>query len=375
MSTRFESPPVYLEVPDFGYGPASAMLAMLDPIADRHQWHVVSTGRAARFVGRQLPHVKLHDVDTFTADRWDDFLSIAPPGAAVLSVTNPHFAGWAAAHGYRVGIVDTLDWMWARRPYGVDLARFHLVQSYFGMVPGHIGCEAIKPIIDTAVWSPAGRSAQAAPGTALVGFGGMTMPTQAEQTARYVQWFAAAALPALVEHGGCTEVTVVGGRADLADLLPPWWRRDRRVTVVPGTDRRTYAKLVQSTEHQVLAPGLGSIYECAAARLAPLFQPGFSMSMILQTRALRQAGYPHLATWGNISGISADLAGVSELTGLRRASEIIDRTVNDDPTGSAMADAVTDYLDRDPHQVLTLPAQPHLPDGRRLLADRLDRLL
>ncbi|MGH3168759.1 MAG: hypothetical protein ACRDN0_23120 [Trebonia sp.] len=108
-STRPDRRPVYLEFPDFGYGPASTLLSLIRPVTDRYDWHIVSTGGAAAFALAQIPGAALHDLDTYHPGSWPGFARIAPAGALLVSVTNPGFAGWALRNGYCVGVVDTLD--------------------------------------------------------------------------------------------------------------------------------------------------------------------------------------------------------------------------------------------------------------------------
>lgn len=374
MSTQSDLKPVYIEFPDFGYGPASAILALLEPILHEYEWHIVSTGAAARFASLHLPNSVVHDLDTFDPDSWSRLLALAPAGSTVVSVTNPHFAGWAAQHGYRAGVIDTLDWMWDSPPPGIEHVSFHLVQSFFGAGTAAGGRrQLIDPIVDPWLWAPARR--KVATGSAVVSFGGMTVPSRAEETARYVRWLTAAVLPVLVEVAECEQITIIGARADLVDLLPLSWQRDPRVTVIPGLDRAAYARRVTAAQHVILAPGLAGIHECAAAELTPMFQPGFNMSMILQSDALVRLGYRHVATWPDLAQLAGTLRGVPELVGLKLAAEVIDDTIGHrDPAGRGLAEAAVAYVRRSEGDRLRVPARSELADGRMLLAQHLGRL-
>lgn len=377
MSTPRDLPPVYIEFPNFGYGPASAALALVEPIIDSYSWHIVSTGGAAQFAQKHLPNAALHDIDSFHPENWVQFLRRAPRGSVVLSATNPHFAGWAARNGYRVGIIDTLDWMWEVPPPGVEDAEFHLVQRYFGFRPVVHGTngirQPIRPIVDAALWISA--SGERRPGSALIGFGGMAVPGRDAGTADYVAWLLAAVLPVLVEHEGCSRVAVVGARADIAELVPAPWSRHPAIEVHAGLDRARYATLVRASEHLVLAPGLASIHECAAAGLAPMIQPGFSMSMVLQASDLQATGYPHIAAWPWAEEAVGKLAGMAEVEGLGYLADLIDTTVGtEDPDTCGITHALRAYLDRSPTQRLELPETRDLPDGRTLLAEHLHAL-
>lgn len=77
-------------------------------------------------------------------------------------------------------------------------------------------------------------------------------------------------------------IEIVGGRSDLASLVPSAWADHPAVVVRSSMGRQAYAELPRSAEHVLLSPGLGSLYECAASGLGPLLQPGWSVSMALQ---------------------------------------------------------------------------------------------
>lgn len=373
-----------MEFPNFGYGPASALLTLVGALGDRFHWHAISTGGAAEFLRAQLPGVIVHDLDTFIPTAWPDLRDIAAPGSLIISATNPEFAAWAIRQGYRIGLVDTLDWMWQTLPDVLNNAEFHLVQAYFGVSPPVAGPhsgprsgprrQVIRPIVDPALWPATGPSPR--PGTALIGLGGMHLPGGDETVAAYVRWLLGATLPTLLDHAA-DEITIAGGRADLAELVPPEWRAHPAITTRSGMNRRHYAEAVRTAEHVIASPGLASIYECAAARLTPLWQPGYSMSMILQCRHLQATGYPHVAAWPWLDEAAAHIAGLPEAEGLRYVADRMSGTIGAiDPDGATMTKALLRYLERDDASpALRLPLHPDLPDGAALLAAHLGRLL
>lgn len=373
---RFDRPPVYLEFPDFGYGPASALLGLVTGVTDRYSWHVISTGAAAEFVRRQLPAVAYHDLDTFDPATWPRFLEIAPRGSLVVSCTNPEFAAWAIRRHYRVGVVDTLGWMWPTLPDAIDQAEFHLVQEYFGAPTPRASNrqELIGPIVDPTLWPAVDGATH--PGSALIGFGGTHLPGGDDLVAAYVRWFLAAALPVLIEHAGATEVTIVGGRSDLPALIPQPWRDHPATRVRLALDRASYATAARRVEHLVMSPGLTSIYECATGRLSPILQPGFSMSMILQLQAVAATGYPHIAAWPWLAEAAQVVAGLPEAEGVRHVATRIAETIrHSDPGGETVSRALVRYVDRPPDSpTLDLQTDPALPRGAALLATHLGRL-
>jgi hypothetical protein len=369
--------PVFLEFPNFGYGPASTVLTLARAVGDRFDWHVVSTGGAAQFVRSQLPGAVLHDVDTFSPEHWPAFVDIAPPGSLIVSGTNPEFAAWAIRHGYRVGLIDTLDWMWPALPHDLGKAEFHLVQAYFAspLRAAEDGREVVRPIVDPALWPTVGASPRG--GAVLIGFGGMHLPGGDSLVAAYVRWFLRAALPVLIDHAKASEITIAGGRADLADLVPDPWRNHPAVRVHAAMDRTSYARAARAAEHLLLSPGLASIYECAAAQLTPLWQPGFSMSMLLQVRHLLGTGYPQVASWPWQVEAADHIAGLPEADGVQHVANRIAATINDaDPAGDMVRTALHAYLERSTDAPdFRVPVDSALPDGAALFTAHLERLM
>ncbi len=375
-STQSDLPTVYLEFPDFGFGPASTLLSLLRPVAHHYDWHIVSTGVAAEHVRAELPGATLHDLDTFHPDGWAAFEAAAPPGARVVSVTNPQFAAWAVGRGYCVGVVDTLDWMWGHDP-ALDGARFHLVQSSLvgGTTPPSGRREYVRPIVDASLW-PSATVHAPVPGEVVVGFGGMGLPGADDLVAHYTRWFLGAALPVLVERVPAAAVTVAGGRKDLVDLVPGDWASHPAVRVRPGLTQAEYASIAQRAEHLLSSPGLASIYECATGGLTPLWQPGFNMSMLLQVRQLAETGYEHLVAWPWMTEVADHIAGIPEDEGVRCVAERIESTISSaDPGGELVATGVARYLGRpDRRGSFRLAVDGSLPDAAPLFAAHLERI-
>jgi hypothetical protein len=324
--------PVFVEFPDFGYGPAAAALALINGVEDAYHWNLVSTGGAAAFARDQLPGADLHDLDTFDPGSWERFHDIAPAGSATVSVTNPEFGIWAAKAGYPVGIVDTLDWMWPALPPGVEQVRFHLIQAYFGDRASssrhNASAEVVQPIVDPSLW-PAGGAGRR-PGSTVIGFGGMRVPTPGgdELVEQYTRWFLGAALPILVGHRKVRTISIVGGHAGLEDLVPARW--SDAVQVHPRLAQADYAGLLRSAEHLLLSPGLGSLYECTSTRLQPLLQPGWNLSMLLQAFHVTQTPYPHVCPWQWQEEAVAQVKNRSEHDALRYLTGRIRDAIQED---------------------------------------------
>jgi hypothetical protein len=334
LTARRDARLVYVEFPNFGFGPASAAIALIRSIPEPYDWHLVSTGSAAAFAQADLQEATHHRLDTFARASWEQFHGLAPSGAIIVSVTNPDFAAWAAEQGYKVGIVDTLDWMWPSLPASVDQVYFHLTQAFFGHTSRagrpRPSIEVVQPIVDPALWYA--RPAQPGPGTVVIGFGGMHLPLPFGDrlVADYTRWMLSATLPVLVDWPGISRITIVGGRPDLPGLVPSPWPDHPAVEVRPPLPPPRYAKLLRSSTYQLLSPGLGSLYECAASGLMPLLQPGWNMSMLLQTYHAARTGYRHLCCWPWLEEAVADISDKAEEDGIAHLADRIWETIRED---------------------------------------------
>lgn len=384
MTSRwYDARPVYVEFPDFGFGPAAAALALINGLDDPYDWHLVSSGSAAAYARDHLPDAAHHELDTFDRASWEWFRRLASSGSLTLSITNPDFAAWAAEQGYAVGIIDTLDWMWPSLPAGVDRARFHLTQAFFGETAKAGGspssAEVVQPIVDPSLWGISGRSRQPQPGTVVISFGGMHLPLPFgdELVAEYTRWFLGAALPLLVYHPGISKVSIVGGRTDLPDLVPRLWSGHPAVEVHPRLPQPLYSALLHSATYLLLSPGLGSLYECAASGLAPLLQPGWNMSMLLQAYHVALTGYEHLCPWPWLEEAAGDISDQAEHDGLVYLARRIHHTIQEDLDSpeSMLVKPILRYLELgDASAPLCLPMSDALPTATERLTYHLRSL-
>src|SRR5262245_3884858 len=103
---------VYVEVHDFGFGPACGFLDITERFAGQYRWHVLAAGNAAAFIAKERPDVKMIEFNGFRRENWPLLAAIMPPDAPLLTLSNPNFAAFAAREGHHVLFVDQLDWMW-----------------------------------------------------------------------------------------------------------------------------------------------------------------------------------------------------------------------------------------------------------------------
>jgi hypothetical protein len=204
----------------------------------------------------------------------------------------------------------------------------------------------------------------------------MQLPGADGIVADYVRWVLAAVLPLLAGQASATSITIAGGRPDLSRLVPEPWSSHPGVRVRTGLNQAEYAEIARTAEHLVCSPGLASIYECAAGGLAPLWQPGFNMSMILQSQHLASTGYPHLASWPWMPEAAECITGLPEEEGVRYVAGRIASTIRDaDPSGECLAKPLARYIESaGTRSALVIPIDPSLPSGPELFAASLSRL-
>jgi hypothetical protein len=375
---RHDARPVYVEFPDFGFGPAAAALALINGVEEPYDWHLVSSGSAAAFAQAHLPNAAHLQLDTFGRASRRQFRGLAASGSLTISITNPDFAAWAAGEGYAVGIVDTLDWMWPSLPAGVDQAQFHLTQLFFGdtakAARPHPQAEVVRPIVDPSLWRIGDR--QPSPGTAVIGFGGMHLPLRFGDrlVADYTRWLLGAALPILLDQSGIAKVSIVGGRPDLQNLVPPQWSDHPAVEVRPSLPQPLYSELLRSAKYLLLSPGLGSLYECAASGLTPLLQPGWNMSMLLQAYHLERNGYEHLCPWPWLAEAAGDIGDLPEHQGLVYLARRIQQAIREDLHNpeSLLVKPILRYVEL---REMSAPLSFKVPDELPTAAERLSHHL
>lgn len=372
------SPPprLYAEVTDFGYGPAHALITALRGWDDAPATTIFSSGNAAKLLYATLPSAELVELDCSRPANWPAFVSRVPAASPVLTLS-PSFAQFASGSGYRVGLVDQLDWMWDDQADTLSGLAFHIIQAYFGLDPCRQGRRGklVNPIVDPCFTSRASRTEVT--NSAVLGFGGMSMMGRANAADGYVHWMLNSALPILLDEGGCETVVIVGGRAELDSLVPPRWRQDRRLSFVTAAPPDDYAQLLRCSRHQLLTPGLATIYECAALGIAPLLGPGLNKSMLLQLDDLVRLGYRHIVRWPFHDELCRQVRELPQPAALLHIRAAIGRavdaaTVNSGGWASAsIREYVTEPTARVP---LALPDHD-CPDARDAIRAALSELL
>ncbi len=363
--------PVFVEISDFGFGPACGFLDSTESFADSFDWNVLTSGNAADFIKSERPDCRVLEFDGFHAGNWPSLPDLVPPGSVILSLSNPPFAAHAAGLGHRSGLLDQLDWMWEALPDGIDALTFHISQTYFGgrsrpAIDRH-GMIEVAPVVSSHF---RGQRGQKRVGT-LISFGGMAIAGVPDATDEYADWLLASAVP-LLDSANAYPAYVVGGSPNLQTLVSSYGNRDIRCMI--GLGRYAYSELLKTSRHQILSPGLASIFEAEAAGVSPLYSPGSNKSMVLQLEALRETTYEYISTWPWHASVVNEISAMPQLDALEIVVQRIRTSMADSSGQREFEIDLKRYLGRD-HDCEVETAWDHtLPTVGEVLERQLRRL-
>lgn len=364
---------VFVEVHDFGFGPACGFLDITEPFADEFHWHVLAVGNAAAYIRRERPKINIIPFDGFNRESWPKLRAIAPPEVPIVSLSNPGFAAYAAQHGHNVCLVDQLDWMWDASPAGIDDVYLHLVQYYFGQSTAKARAEKaieIRPIVTPLV--PELQRGKDAFRT-VIGLGGMAIAGNPHGGDAYAKWILPHILSALDGTPEAFPICVVGGSPNLPAIVDALG--DSRVSYRVGVTRGAYMRMLQDASFQILTPGLASIYEAAVVGFSPLFQPGVNKSMVLQLQSLSATGYPFIMAWPWFEVAASDLKSLPAARALELITNRISSSIRgEDNSGDILKGAIRNYILRRGHRPPPIHVPAALPDGSALLHRALEQL-
>lgn len=380
MSTeQMSERPLYVQCPSFGFGPASTTAFLLDALGGRFPMVLVGHGLALSFLRSKFPEAGYLDADTSTEEGLQDVRAAVPLSSLFVSNTDPVFATWALEHGYRVGVVDTLDWMWSDVPKRLGDAEFHLVQWFFGSqrsASAEVGLspQVVGPLVEkTRASSPELPRHRAATANVVISFGGMTVPGSDARSLTYARWVLRSLLSTEVMDG-IEDVHVVGGLPGIEEAAYQHVldaKVHAHVALVPERLKALYA----DATHIVATPGLTTIYELASMGAEPLLLPGFSMSMVLQSRAIATSGYVHVAEWDWAEPVCDSLMGLPEEEGLAVVARRLDRSITE-TDGDSVARAFSQYRARKPgHRPLRIDVPGQAADPATVFARAVSEAL
>jgi len=137
------------------------------------------------------------------------------------------------------------------------------------------------------------------------------------------------------------------------------------VTFLAGLARREYLALLAASGHQILTPGLASIYEADALQLAPLFLPGSHKSMLLQSADLLERGYEGTIEWGWQRSLVAGIRHEPEGQILLELGRQIQASLVDLAAASALVERISEYLVGEAGPPLNLNVPRELPTSQK----------
>jgi hypothetical protein len=314
------APQIVLEFPNFGFGPAATALRLVPRLLQHHECLIVSTGSALGLARRTLPEAATCDIDTLAEDAVERLLRRTGPEPFVLSVTNPGFAAAAASAGCRVGVVDTLHWLWDDATPAVEDAEFYVGQHYWG-----VGGTAVRAGMTLASPDPVGLGTPADPlhgsRRALVTFGGMGLPYDEALPLEFAAWTLEALLPTILAAPCIEGVDIVGGhpglRAVAARSLRP------RVRYVGVLSMPEFVETMRAAPVVIATPGIATIHELQWAQRRTLLLPGSNASQVLQLRDLVDLFDVRSALeWPGVETLAPSLRRIPELDAVTRVARL-----------------------------------------------------
>ena len=128
---------------------------------------------------------------------------------------------------------------------------------------------------------------------------------------------------------------------------------------------------VAASGHQMLTPGLASIYEADALGLAPLFLPGLHKSMLLQSADLVERGYERTSEWGWQGSLVAALRDEPEKQMLVELARQVQASLLDPSAASSLVERIAAYLLEETGPPLNLNVPKGLATSQEVVELRL----
>jgi len=237
-----------------------------------------------------------------------------------------------------------------------------VIQWYFGESGIHsYGGTEVRPILPLGIDGiPCGDPD---PSRVLLAFGGMAVAGVSDWSDSYALWITHQVLKAMDQTLKDARIVVVSGSPT---FIATARSRYPGVTFSAGLARREYLALVGASGHQILTPGLASIYEADALQLAPLFLPGTNKSKLLQSAALFEGGYKGTSEWGwQRSLLAAIRHEPEEQALLDEVARQIKASLVDPDAASGLVERISEYLVEERGSPLNLNVPKALPTSQK----------
>lgn len=313
-------PRIVLEFPDFGFGPAATALRLVPRLLAHGECLIVSTGSALGLARQTLPQAATCEIDTLREDAVERLVRHTGLEPFVLSVTNLGFAAAAAIAGYRIGVLDTLHWLWDDATPAVDDADFYVAQHYWGVRGADVRAgmtlarpDAVGPVRPVPTLHESRR--------ALVTFGGMSLPYDKALPLEFAAWTLEALLPAILAVPGIDGVDIVGGHPDLEAVAAR--SSQPRVRFVGVQSMPEFIETMRAASLVVATPGIATIHELQWARRRTLLLPGDNATQVLQLRDLVDLfGVRSALEWPGMQTLAPVLRGIPEIDAVARVGRL-----------------------------------------------------
>lgn len=319
---------------EFGFGPASKLLALAPRLRRSFHTVFVGTGSALELVSRAPG-----SFDEVHAGRLEDpsFATWVAGAAGVLSLMDRGVGAVAARTGTPLHVVDSL--LWLRREIPADLrgASSYWAQSFPGLDAERY---APRPTIVGPLVEPRAKVPLASRAGLVVHLGGSAAPDdRASLYAAYARLVLGAVLDAGLDRR-YGRVTVIGGRGALDAMEPSSRGRDvARESPAPDAARTLMAKaaLVLSP------PGLTTALECFSDGTPLLFLPPQNFSQWRILDRFRAAGVaPDAFPWDEAGEIPVLPETLEEGSGDPRVRQAIESAASSPAARTGLAARLSD---------------------------------
>lgn len=328
MSTRNNlKQTIYFEAPNFGFGPISTAIILIEEIKNYYDCILISTGGALKYAKQAIPNLATIDFDTFDQNELHNLLELIPIRSLIISNTNPEFASWAKYNCYRIGIFDNLFWMWESLPGNICESEFYLAPRYYGKVA------KTYRNIDVVYTSPLVRNlesvnANKVKGNVIISFGGMSLPYDPSLPLKYAKYILDILIPILLANTNIRCIKIIGGHPSLKEDISQRYICDDRIDVIGFLPPIEFQEALIRSELSFLTPGLSTLHEIYAWDVSAFILPGYNMSMILQAfdiSRLAANNRTQISQWEYLTKIISDIRQMSE----RQSVKIIASYISD----------------------------------------------
>jgi hypothetical protein len=327
----------------FCYGPAAALIAILNALSERHSasftFDVLATGSTRELLARSSLAMNLLDVDS--ADRRELAALNISKYDAFINVCNP--LSFEQLHSLQLKTIylDFLLWMHEGPPADHFAADLYIAENYPGTEEwvrdrgGEImNLRVVPPLIEPAHYNPT-------KGKLMVGLGGLLSSLTPLVPAANYSDFVISSLLEAVKGTRFNHIVVACGEA-VARLIEPHFHQSGLNFQSLSHDE--FLRQLSSAEAFVSHPGLYAVFEAALGGVPTALLPASNYTQILQLRHYRRIGLADYSfSWEDL-GLSPIPSGLPEPEGVRLTLEQIKEAQRDPGSASQLQIMLRTFL-------------------------------